>query len=180
MNIVTIGRGNIGRGLATLWTAAGHNVTMLGHDGGDASNADVLLVAVPGTAIADALGKVDGLTGKIAIDATNIYAERTDRFASLSEEVQSFTHGPVAKSFNLNFASLLDQVAAQRVRPSSLYAADDDARAATEALITDAGYDPVFVGGIDRARALEELGWLPIAAKGGAPVFYRFAFPGDL
>ena len=130
MNIVTIGRGNIGNGLATLWTAAGHNVTTLGRDGGDASDADVLLVAVPGTAIADALGKVDGLTGKIAIDATNIYAERTGRFASLSEEIQSFTHGPVAKSFNLNYASLLDQVAAQRVRPSSLYAADDDARAA--------------------------------------------------
>ena len=128
MNIVTVGRGNIGSGLATLWTAAGHNVTMLGRDGGDASNADVLLVAVPGAAIAEALRKVDGLTGKIVIDATNIYAERTGRFASLSEEIQSFTHGPVAKSFNLNYASLLDQVAAQRVRPSSLYAADDDAR----------------------------------------------------
>ena len=71
-------------------------------------------------------------------------------------------------------------MAAQRVRPSSLYAADDDARVATEALITDAGYDPVFVGGIDRARALEELGWLPRAAKGDAPVFYRFAVSGDL
>ena len=127
MNIVSIGRGNIGNGLATLWTAAGHDVAVLGRDGGDASNADVVLVAVPGTAIADALGKVDGLTGKIAIDATNIYAERSDRFASLSEEIRSFTDGPVAKSFNLNFASLLDQVAAQRVRPSSLYAADDDA-----------------------------------------------------
>ena len=180
MNIVTIGKGNIGNGLATLWTAAGHIVTTLGRDGGDASNADVLLVAVPGTAIADALGKVDGLTGKIAIDATNIYAERTGRFASLSEEIQSLTHGPVAKSFNLNYASLLDQVAAQRVRPSSLYAADDDARVATEALITDAGYDPVFVGGIDRARALEDLGWLLVAAKGDAPVFYRFAVPGEL
>jgi predicted dinucleotide-binding enzyme len=26
MNIVAIGGGNIGSGLATLWTAAGHNV----------------------------------------------------------------------------------------------------------------------------------------------------------
>ena len=51
---------------------------------------------------------------------------------------------------------------------------------ATEALITDAGYDPVFVGGIDRARALEELGWLLVAAKGDAPIFYRFAVPGEL
>jgi hypothetical protein len=33
--------------------------------------------------------------------------------------VKSFTGGPVAKSFNVNFASLYDQIAAQRVRPSN-------------------------------------------------------------
>ena len=153
MNIVTIGRGSIGNGLATLWTAAGHNVTMLGRDlGGDASNADVLLVAVPGTAIADVLGKGRRAHRQDRVDATGIYAERTGRFASLSEEVQSFTHGPVAKSFNLNYASLLNQVAAQRVRPSSLYAADDDARGIPKGSSPMPGYDPVFVGGIDRAE----------------------------
>ena len=47
--------------------------------------------------------------------------------------------------------------------------------------ITDAGYDPVRVGGLDKARALEDLSWLLFAAaQDGAPVFYRFAAPGEL
>ena len=102
-------------------------------------------------------------------------------FASLAAEVKSFTGGPVAKSFNLNFAVLYDQIAAQRVHPSSFYVTDDGAREIAERLITDAGYDPVPLGGLDKARTIEDLTWLLVAAmKDGAPVFYRFAVPGDL
>jgi len=96
---------------------------------------------VPGHAISAALSQVTGLAGKIAIDATNAIPSRNEAFGSLAEEVKSFTGGPVAKSFNLNIAALYDQVDAQRVRPSSFYAADDGARAITEQLIADAGYD---------------------------------------
>ena len=64
------------------------------------------------------------------------------------------------------------------MRPSSLYAADDEI---TERLITDPGYDPVRVGGLDKTRALEDLSWLSVAAtKNGSPFFYRFAIPGEL
>ena len=118
---------------------------------------------------------------KIAIDATNAYPSRNEAFTSLAEEVQSITGGPVAKSFNFNYASLYDQVSAQRVRPSSLYAADGAAAVIAGHLIIDAGYDPVRVGGLDKARALEDLSWLLFAAaQDGAPVFYRFAAPGEL
>ena len=48
MKIVTIGRGNVGGGLAALWRKAGHEVTVFGRDGGDASDADVVLVVVTG------------------------------------------------------------------------------------------------------------------------------------
>jgi len=89
MKIVTIGRGNVGGGLAALWRKAGHEVTELGRDGGDASDADVVLVAVPGPAVSAALGKVTGLAGKIAIDATNAYPSRNEAFPSLAEEVRS-------------------------------------------------------------------------------------------
>ena len=41
MNITTIGKGNIGGGLARLWQQAGHNVTTLGREGGDASGAEI-------------------------------------------------------------------------------------------------------------------------------------------
>ena len=58
MKITVIGRGNVGGGLAKLWRDAGHEVQELGRDGGDASGADVVLVAVPSGAITDALGKV--------------------------------------------------------------------------------------------------------------------------
>jgi predicted dinucleotide-binding enzyme len=61
MKITTIGRGNIGGGLARLWEQAGHDVKTLGSDGGDASDADVVFVAVPSGSISDALAKVTGL-----------------------------------------------------------------------------------------------------------------------
>src|SRR5947207_10947630 len=102
MNIITIGKGNIGGGLARLWERAGHSVTTLGHEGGDASGADVVLVAVPSGALSDALGKVSGLEGKPAIDATNAFAARNEQYESLAHEVKSHTNGPVAKAFNAN------------------------------------------------------------------------------
>ncbi len=178
MNITTIGKGNIGGGLAKLWEHAGHTVTTLGSDGGDASDADVVLVAVPSGAISDALGKVTGVEGKIAIDATNAFAGRNEQYESLAQEVKAHTNGPVAKAFNANFATLYDQIGEQRVRPSCLYAADDEAREVAEQLIRDAGYDPVSGGGLENARALED--FVPgLFAKIGQ-VFYRFAPPGEV
>ena len=76
MKITVVGRGNVGGGLAARWRNVGHEVTELGRDGGDASEADVVFLAVPGTEIADALGKVAGLEGKVTIDATNACTER--------------------------------------------------------------------------------------------------------
>jgi 8-hydroxy-5-deazaflavin:NADPH oxidoreductase len=182
MQIATIGRGNIGGGLARLWRAAGHEVEELGREGGDVSSADVVLVAVPGGQIADALGKVNGLDGKTAIDATNAFGGRNEAFESLAHEVKSHTNGPVAKSFNVNFAALFDEVAEQRVRPSNVFAAEDDARAVTEQLISDAGYDPVYVGGLDKARLLEDhLAFVMAVNQGGlGQFFYRYAKPGEL
>ena len=80
MNIVVIGRGNAGGGLAALWRKAGHAVTELGRRGGDASGAHVIVVAVPGSAISAALGTVTGRAGKTAIDATNAYPSRSEAF----------------------------------------------------------------------------------------------------
>jgi hypothetical protein len=182
MKITVVGRGNVGGGLARLWQAAGHDVTALGSDGGDASDADVVLVAVPSGAIADALGKVSGVEGKTTIDATNVFGGRNDEFESLAHWVKSIVGGPTAKSFNLNFAVFYDEIGEQRVRPSNLYAAEDGAREATEQLIRDAGYDPVFVGGLDKARTLEDhIGLMMAISEGGlGRHFYRYAKPGEL
>ena len=131
MHIAVIGRGNVGGGLARRWEKAGHIVTQIGREGGDVSDADVVVVAVPAPSIPYALGKVQGLAGKIAVDA-----------------------------------------------------ADDGARPVVEQLIRDAGYDPTSIGGLDKARALEEfaglLGGIDTGSGGGVPFFYRYAPPGRL
>ena len=182
MKIAVIGRGNVGGGLARRWRDAGHEVEELGRDGGDVSAAEVVLVAVPGPEIANALGGVTGLEGQVAIDATNAVRGRNEDFESNAHEVKSIVAGPTAKSFNLNFANVYDEIAAQRVRPSNLFCADDEAREVTEQLIRDAGYDPVYAGGLERARMLEDHLALLFAVNqaGLGPFFYRYARPGEL
>ena len=182
MRITVIGRGNVGGGLGKLWREAGHEVTELGRDGGDASDADVLLVAVPGRSIADAVGKVSGVEGKPTIDATNIVGARNEKYESLAHEVKAIVGGPTAKSFSANFARIYDEIPSQRARPSNLFAADDEVREVTEQLIRDAGFEPAYVGGLDKARAIEDhLGLLFAVNQAGlGPFFYRIAKPGEL
>ncbi len=42
MRITTIGRGHVGGGLGRRWQQAGHTVTLLGRDGGDVSNRQIV------------------------------------------------------------------------------------------------------------------------------------------
>jgi 8-hydroxy-5-deazaflavin:NADPH oxidoreductase len=181
MKIAVIGRGNVGGGLARLWRAAGHMVEELGKDGGDVSDAEVVLVAVPSTAIADALGKVSGLDGKIAIDATNHFRGERPDFPSLAHQVKSITAGPVAKAFNTNFAVIYDEIARQPVTPSCLHCADDEARDVTE-LIRAAGSEPTNAGGLENARALEDMltAIFDFSQASGGAGFHRFWRPGQL
>jgi predicted dinucleotide-binding enzyme len=182
VKITTIGRGNVGGGLAKRWRDAGHDVTELGSDGGDASDAEVVLLAVPFGSVADALGKVSGLDGKTVIDATNrIGTGPPEGFASGAEHVKSVTDGPTAKAFNLNFARAYDEIENQSSTPSQLYAADDDAREVTEQLVRDAGFEPVSAGGLENAAALEDAMalWFAVVNEGG-PFYYRIGRPGEL
>ena len=145
MKVTIIGQGNIGGGLAQRLSGR-HGVTTLGRDGGDASGADVVVLAVPGDSIADALARVRGVEGKVVVDTTNPMRGRPEGFESLAHQVKSLTGGPVAKAFNTNFARLYDRLDDARARPSNLYCGDDEARAATEELTRDAGYEPVYAG----------------------------------
>jgi len=178
VRITTIGKGNIGGGLANLWEGAGHDVTRLGREGGDVSAADVVLLAVPGDAVADALDGVKGIEGKTVIDATNRYGGVVppDGFASNAEFVKSKTGGPTAKSFNVNFASLFPRLGEARARPGNLWCGDAEARAVVEQLNRDAGYDPIYVGPIERAAQQEALVTIVFYISEGMGQFvYRMA-----
>jgi len=180
MKITTLGRGNIGGGLGDLWQTAGHDVTKLGSDGGDVSAADVVLVAVPGDAVADALDKVEGMQGKIAIDATNLVGiEPPDGFASNAEYVKSRTGGPTAKAFNLNYASIYDRLDEPSSPPGNVWCGDDEAREVVERLCSDAGFEPVHAGPLENAGIQEAALGLIVAVNqaGMGPFFYRVAPP---
>jgi predicted dinucleotide-binding enzyme len=180
VKIAVIGRGNVGGGLARRWREAGHDVQELGRDGGDASGSDAVLLAVPSSAIADALASVSGLDGIPVIDATNATRGRPEGFDSLAQYVRSLTGGPVAKAFNTNFATLYDRLGEARTKPTMVYAADEEAREMTERLVADAGYEPVSAGGLEAARAVEDFLAVIFAVSraGLGPFFYRFA-PAD-
>jgi 8-hydroxy-5-deazaflavin:NADPH oxidoreductase len=177
MRITVAGRGNLGGGLADVWERAGHQVTRLGRDGGDVFDADAVLVAVPGGAIADAFDRLRGFEGKTVIDATNLYnVTPPEGFASNAEFVKSKTNGPTAKSFNVNFASLFGRLGDARARPGNLWCGDDEAREVVERLNRDAGYDPVRTGPLESAAAQEALiGVIFGIAEGMGPMVYRFA-----
>jgi predicted dinucleotide-binding enzyme len=180
MKVGVIGKGNVGGGLTKLWVTAGHDVTALGSEGGDLSGSDAILLACPSGAIEDALEGVEGIGTTPVIDATNVFGSpRPEGFDSLAEFVKSQTGGPVAKAFNANFAALYDRLGEARVPPSMVFAADDDARAVTEQLIRDAGYEPVSAGGLENARSLEDfLGVVfAVAQSGTGPFWYRLAPP---
>src|SRR5437588_5768559 len=156
MKIAVIGKGNVGGGLADLWEKAGHELTRIGREGGDVSDADAVLLAVPGGAIAEALDGVSGIEGKTTIDATNLVgASAPNGFASNAEFVKSKTGGPTAKSFNVNFAALYDQIASASTRPGNLWCGDEETREVVEQLSRDAGYEPIYAGGLDNAAAQE-------------------------
>jgi predicted dinucleotide-binding enzyme len=180
MKIAVLGKGNVGGGLADLWEKAGHDVTRIGRDGGDVSDAEAVLLAVPGGAVSEALDSVQGIDGKTVVDATNLVgAEPPEGFASNAEYVKSRTNGPTAKSFNINFANVYDRLADADPAPCNLWCGDDEAREAVERLNRDAGYQPVYAGGLENAAAQEAfLGLVfSINQAGLGPFFYRMAPP---
>jgi predicted dinucleotide-binding enzyme len=183
MQIAVVGKGNVGGGLADLWERAGHSVERIGQAGGDVASADVVLVAVPGPAIAAALDGVTGLDGKTVIDATNLVgASPPGGFGSNAEYVKSRTGGPTAKAFNLNFAVLYGRLGEARSKPGNMWCGDEEAREPVEQLIRDAGYEPLHAGALANAAISEAFlrMMFAISQDGTGPFVYRMAPPDQL
>jgi predicted dinucleotide-binding enzyme len=183
MKVAVVGRGNVGGGLAGFWERAGHEVMRIGREGGDVSDVEAVVVAVPGDAIAEALDNVQGIEGKTVIDATNLIGEDPPAgFSSNAEFVKSRTNGPTAKSFNINFAALYDRIDEARATPSNLWCGDEEARQVVEQLNRDAGYEPVYAGSLENAAAQENFLQLVFAINQGGmgAFFYRIAPPDQL
>jgi predicted dinucleotide-binding enzyme len=181
VKIGVIGGGSVGGGLATFWRDAGHDVQVSTRDtvAETAAHGEVVLLAVPAKAVDEALAAAGSLDGKVLIDATNDVGRERE---SQAAHVAALAPGAkLVKAFNAAFASLYDDVA-RTVRPPELVFCGDDAAAkeTVAALIRDAHYEPVDVGGLEWAPAIESFARMIIHlayGQGRGPFVYRFVQP---
>ncbi|WP_339438674.1 NADPH-dependent F420 reductase [Pseudomonas sp. EA_15y_Pfl1_P104] len=185
MKIGVIGAGFIGRALAQLALAAGHEVMLsnsrgpqtmssvlsgiLGVKAGSADDAaqfgDVVLVAIPLEHYRSV--PAQWLEGKTVIDANNYYPDRDghipelDRFETTTSRLLAdhLPHSHVVKVFNAIFAPDLTQDARPHGAPDrrALPVAADDATAKARVitLLDELGFDAIDAGGLDESWRFE-------------------------
>lgn len=188
MQIAIIGAGNVGGALAASFIKTGHQVVLIDHKpedaqqlasqvGGsaapslaDAASADVVVLAVPFTAVESVAKELAGkLGGKIVVDATNPLKPDYSDLATVggpsgAELVQQWLpEAKVVKAFNTVFASrqASPTVAGQQV-DAFVAGNDDSAKQTIGELAASAGFEPIDVGPLARSRQLEELAFLSI------------------
>ncbi len=193
MHIAIIGAGNVDGALSDAATKAGHRVTVAAADAEHASKvaaatgatvaasnvdavaqADVVVLAVPGDAVAEVAAEIAAaVDGKVVIDSTN---PLNGSFSDLVIEGESgagdlqqrIPNARVVKAFNTILAARHAAPHEQGVPLDAYFAGDDaDAKAVVSELVSSLGYRPVDAGGLRLARALEEMALLNIVLNVG-------------
>ncbi|HEX5160886.1 MAG TPA: NADPH-dependent F420 reductase [Steroidobacteraceae bacterium] len=193
MKIGIIGTGSIGGALARHWGAAGHELLIssrhpeelralaeeigpnvkVGTPREAAAFGEVVLVSVPYFATPQ-VGRdyAAELEGKVVLDTGNPYPGRDGDMAVRDRQrgtgVASTEYLPgtrLVRAFNaINAGPLANQAFEKPERLGIPLAADDpEAMRIAEQLVRDAGFDPVAVGGLARAREFDV----------GTPVYVR-------
>lgn len=190
MNITIIGTGNMTKGIGTRLLAGGHtldiharneengnklaaelgtgaSVNLLGSD-----CADIVILALPYTEIADTIRLYNGFVGKTLVDITNPIDFDTFQLipaagTSGAETIAALAPAAhVVKAFNTAFAGTL--VAGNIAdRPLDIFIVGDDAEAKAQIaqLVTDGGMRALDFGGLSGARHLEGFQYLHMGAQ---------------
>lgn len=174
-----IGKGHIGGTLGSRWLTAGHDVVYGAREGsgegpggapvrsiGDAvKDADAVVLAVPGHAVADIVREQgEALAGKVVIDAANrMDGTEFDSRALIAAAAPSARY---VRAFNSlgweNFAGPIPGA-------NLFFAADPQARAAAEDLISAVGLEPAFVGDATATATVDALVplWFALVRQNG-------------
>jgi 8-hydroxy-5-deazaflavin:NADPH oxidoreductase len=190
MNIAVIGSGNVGGTLGEAWVRAGHKVIFGTRDGAKeavASGAqtdtvaqaihqsEVVVLAIPWTAMPDVMKQVKDWSGKTLIDCINPIKPGLELAVGLNtsgaEQVAQLASGArVAKAFNTTGFNNMKNPSYGGKPVSMLFCSDDStAKNTCEKLIRDVGFDPVFAGPLKQARYLEPMAmlWITMSIQGG-------------
>jgi 8-hydroxy-5-deazaflavin:NADPH oxidoreductase len=182
IKIGIIGSGNLGGALGTLWVKSGHPVLFssrhpeelkklvdslgpLAHAGTvqeALAFGDVVLIAVPYGAYPQiSKDYAQEFKGKIVIDAGNAVPARDGEIAKEAREngigmtsAKYLAGARIVRAFNtLNFRRLASISNRPEGRIAIPMAGDDkDALAVVSTLVRDAGFDPVIIGPLERAK----------------------------
>jgi len=199
MKIAFVGHGNVGAPLSSHLQRLGHEVTLAAKDASSESvkkalagngnlqvatpreavaAADVVFLATPFQANAAAIQAVSAeLKGKVLVDCTNPVgpglSHGLNNAQSGSEMVQSLApEAKVVKAFTIygfeNFEN--NAYPGYGVKPVMLYCGRDDAAKGTVGqLISELGWEPLDVGGVEQALQLEHMTllWIRMVRMGG-------------
>lgn len=193
MKVAIIGAGNAGQALGLRFSEVGHAVTYGVRDPSDpkhaamldaqpgvslavpadaARGAEVVVLAVPGQAAADAVWSLGDLGGAVLVDATNMFGPGLagldpDAIPSGGEVVAAHAvNARVVKAFNTTGSANMRDPSYPQASPVMLVAGDDaDAKHVVAGLAAALGFDPVDAGPLSAARGLEELAllWVRLA-----------------
>jgi len=185
LKIGVIGTGHIGGNLATLWAKAGHELLIssrhpeelkdlalslgpkvrVGTPREAAAFGEVVLISVPYMATPQ-VGRDyrNELAGKVVLDTGNPYPQRDGAMAEEARRkgtgVASAEYLPgtrLVRAFNaINYGDLKSEAHRAGERVAIPLAGDDaQALAVAERLVRDAGFEPVVVGPLSRAREFD-------------------------
>ncbi len=166
-----IGSGKVGTALQTGLSRAGNDVRFAkkGQIADAASWADVIVLAVPFSALPDVARAIETVVGgKTVIDATNALTPNLELAVGFTtsgaEELQKLLpHAHIVKAFNTVFAQHMSTGKVNGEQITAFVAGDNEAaRNIVLALARAIGFDPVDAGPLKNARGLEALAPLNI------------------
>ena len=179
MKIAVIGTGNIGGSLGARWHASGQEVAYGSRQGSGegpggaprrplgetVAEAEVVVIAVPGGAVADVVAEHgQAMDGKVVVDATNqMGVARADSQDTITAGVPDVKY---VRAFNIygweNFADPLPGT-------TLFFAADPAAREVAEELISAVGLEPAYVGGTDATGTVDGVSglWFSLVQQHG-------------
>jgi 8-hydroxy-5-deazaflavin:NADPH oxidoreductase len=199
MKIGILGAGNIGGNLGKGWAAAGHEIVFGVRDpqsekttaaiaaaGPNAQAAsvreaadfgEVVALAVPWQAVADALAEAGDLGGKVLIDCTNrLGPVAPGSAASAAEDVARLAPlARVVKAFNTaGYENLADPRYGTLIATAFLAGDDEQAKSIVTRLAQDLGFEVEDAGPLANAALLESLTrlWVQLARTHGRTIAF--------
>ena len=191
MNIAIVGTGNIGGALATKWALKGHTIllgvnnqnqfkgrellnnqnTSVSSISEAVSKSEVVLIAIPPTAIFEVLPQLNNVTGKIVIDATNSVRQSPEPYKTVYHCLMEKTQGDVVKCFNsTGFENILNPTYQGKGIVMFMAGESDLAKKVVSQLALDAGFGSCMdFGKSDKVELLEKfaLCWINLAIMQG-------------